>query len=292
MGGTGSPKEPVFLSRERWRSLVPFVLFIPAVFFLVYRWNPTVSHNLAEMFSIVVACSVFMLTWNARNFIDNQYFIFLGISYLFVGAIDYIHLLLSSGAFAPGSPAHSVALWFSARFVQSVALMFAPFFVSRRLRPWLVFLGFAALSTLLVTLTWAGALHIFYIPGAGFTSSENLWDYIIVGTQFLSVGALWRVRKHFDGEVFQRLVVSVFFSIAAEVADDLNTDKYIYGSLIGHYLNVVSYYLVYKALVVTGLIRPYDLLFRNLKRSEEELRVAQEDLERRVAGRTLELQAA
>ncbi len=292
MGGTGSPKEPVFLSRERWRSLVPFVLFIPAVLFLVYRWNPTVSHHLAETFSIIVACSVFMLTWNARNFIDNQYFVFLGISYLFVGAIDYLHLLLLSGAFAPGSPAHPIALWYSARFVQSVALMFAPFFVSRRLRPWLVFLGFAALSTLLVTLTWAGALHIFYIPGVGSTSTEILWDYIIVGTQFLSVGALWRVRKHFDGEVFQRLVVSVFFSIAAEVADDLNTDKYIYGSLIGHYLNVVSYYLVYKALVATGLIRPYDLLFRNLKRSEEELRVAQEDLERRVAGRTLELQAA
>ncbi len=38
-----------------------------------------------------------------------------------------------------------------------------------------------------------------------------------------------------------------------------------------------------------GLNRPYDLLFREMKRSEEEIRVARDELEARVTERTEEL---
>jgi len=41
----------------------------------------------------------------------------------------------------------------------------------------------------------------------------------------------------------------------------------------GHLLKVASFYLVYKALIETGLVKPYNLLFRNLKKSEEALRL-------------------
>lgn len=39
--------------------------------------------------------------------------------------------------------------------------------------------------------------------------------------------------------------------------------------MIGHYLKVVSFYLMYKAIIETGLREPYNLLFRGLKQSEE-----------------------
>ena len=289
MGGTWSPKESVTFFQEKLFPYAPVVLFIPAALFLSYRWNPRFSHNLAEMFSIIVACGVFTLTWNAQKFIDNHYFIFLGIAYLFVGAIDAINLFMFGGAIMQERSTQSFALWFSARFVQSVALIFAPIFVSRRLYPWLVFFGFAVLSTVLVALTLTGAFPILYIPWKQFTHAESLWDFIIVGIQLLSIGVIWRVRNHFDGEVFQKLVASIFLSIAAELFDDLNPQKYPFGSLLGHYLNVLSYYLVYKAIIVIGLNRPYDLIFREMKRSEEEIRLARDELETRVAERTEEL---
>lgn len=40
-------------------------------------------HGLAEGFSIVVACGIFMLVWNSRRFLDNDPLIFLGIAYLY-----------------------------------------------------------------------------------------------------------------------------------------------------------------------------------------------------------------
>ena len=35
-------------------------------------------------------------------------------------------------------------------------------------------------------------------------------------------------------------------------------------NFIGHFLKILSFYLVYKAIIETGLVKPYNLLFRNL----------------------------
>ena len=289
MGGTPAPKESILLPRERWLQLVPVVLIIPAVLFLAYRWNPQFSHNLAEMFSVTVACSVFMLTWNARKYIDNHYFIILGIAYLFVGVIDYLHAALFEGVFSPDMHTPSIEIWFAGRYLQSFTLLFAPFFVSRKPRPEFVFIGFAAAFTALVALAWNGALPDFYLPGKGVTGAKNLSDHLVAGIQVLSIGTLWRFRESFDRDVFPLLVLSILFSIAAQLSADLYTDAFVYNSIIGHYLMVVSFYLLYKAIIVIGLNRPYDLLFREMKRSEEEIRVARDELESRVTERTEEL---
>lgn len=292
MGGTSAPKESIFLPREKWLQLTPVVLIIPAILFLAYRWNPQFSHNLAEMFSVTVACSVFMLTWNARKFIDNHYFIILGIAYLFVGVIDYLHAALFEGIFSRSEHTPSVEIWFAGRFLQSFALLSAPFFVSRKTRPGVVFTGFAAVSTALVALAWNGALPDYYHPGTGLTNAKSVSDHLVAGIQILSIGALWRVRRHFDRDVFPLLVLSTLFSIAAQLSADFYTDAFVYNSILGHYLMVVSFYLLYKAIIVIGLNRPYDLLFREMKRSEEGIRVARDALETRVAERTEALRVA
>jgi signal transduction histidine kinase len=67
---------------------------------------------------------------------------------------------------------------------------------------------------------------------------------------------------------------------------------YGFSNLIGHVFKIAAFYLVYKALVETGLKRPYDLVFRDLKRREAELRKVKEELETTVAERTEELRVA
>ena len=40
---------------------------------------------------------------------------------------------------------------------------------------------------------------------------------------------------------------------------------------MGHFLKIVSFYLIYKAVIETGLSKPYSILLRDLKQSEDEL---------------------
>ena len=60
-------------------------------------------------------------------------------------------------------------------------------------------------------------------------------------------------------------------AISTEMAFTLYTDVYGIANMVGHLLNVVSFYLIYRALIETGLTKPYELLFRNLKQSETTL---------------------
>ena len=56
-------------------------------------------------------------------------------------------------------------------------------------------------------------------------------------------------------------------------------------NLLGHYLKILSFWCIYKALIETGLRKPYALFFRDLKQSEEQLEI-------RVRERTAELTRA
>jgi light-regulated signal transduction histidine kinase (bacteriophytochrome) len=78
--------------------------------------------------------------------------------------------------------------------------------------------------------------------------------------------------------------------IASELAFTLYIGVYDLANMTGHLLKIVAAYYVYLALVVTGLDKPYSLLFRNLKQSEDELRLSRDSLEERVQERTEQLQ--
>ncbi len=85
-----------------------------------------------------------------------------------------------------------------------------------------------------------------------------------------AIGLLVKNRKEFEEGIFKSLIAAMIFAIAAEMAFTLYTDVYGIMNLIGHLLNVVSFYFIYKSLVQTSLTNPYHLLFRNLKKSQTE----------------------
>lgn len=67
-----------------------------------------------------------------------------------------------------------------------------------------------------------------------------------------------------------RLVLaSLAVAVASELAFTLYADAYSLADLIGHYLKIVSFFLIYQAFIHLGLAQPYSVLFRSLKQSEE-----------------------
>lgn len=290
MGVSGSPAGNSTSPQQKWLTLALWVLLAAAALYVGYLRTPVLAHDMAEAFTFVVAFSIFLLTWNARGLIDNHYFIFIGIAYLYVGAIDYVHTLSFEGVFTREHYSESIELWFAARYLQAASLLVAPLFASRKIRPGVAFGVFTVATTALFGLIFFGIFPDFYVPGAGVTPIKVVSDYLVSGVMLLSLLHLFRVRDRFDRDVFRMLAVSVAFLIVAELSALFYTDAFVYNSLPGHYFKVVSYFLVYQAIFMTGLIRPYDLLFRNLKNSEEEVRAARDGLELQVSARTQELE--
>jgi signal transduction histidine kinase len=231
-------------------------------------------HNLAEIFSIVIACAIFMFAWNARHFLQNNYLLFIGIAYLFVAGVDLIHTLAYKGMRVfPGDDANlPTQLWIAARYLQGISLFIAPLLLRRKLNPYYVFIGYAVAVGLLL-----GAIfywHVFpdcYIEGLGLTPFKKISEYIISLILLASVASLLKSRAGFDRGVLNLLILSIVFTIGAELAFTLYVSVYGLLNIIGHLLKIVAFYLIYKAIIETGLVRPYDLLFRDLKQSEETL---------------------
>lgn len=110
-----------------------------------------------------------------------------------------------------------------------------------------------------------------FIEGKGLTPFKKNSEYII---SFILVGAiiyLVKMRNEFEDNVFKLMVTSILLTIGAELAFTFYISVYGFSNLMGHFLKIVSFYLIYKAVIETGLSKPYSILLRNLKQSEDEL---------------------
>jgi PAS domain S-box-containing protein len=254
------------------------ILVGAAVFAALYfaSWySYLLFHSIAEIFSIIVAFSIFIIAWNARRLLDNNYFIFIGIAFLFVGHLDLAHTLAYSGMgiFPEYGTNLATQLWICARYIQAISLIVAPLFIGRRLRLHFLFLGYGvAISLLLVSVFYWRNFPVCFVEGTGLTTFKIVSEYVI---SLLLVGAIftmWQRRRQFDTSVFRFLLAAIIVTIASELAFTLYQSPYGIPNLIGHFLKIIAFYLIYKAIIETGLVKPYNLLFRNLKQSEEQYR--------------------
>ncbi len=282
------------ISRSQYLAALFGVLVLFGLY-LTSLYSYLLFHSLAEMFSIVIACGVFLIAWNARRFMDNNYLLYVGIASLFIGGIDLLHTLAYTGMNVfPGSDTNLTAqLWIAARYVQSLSLLFAALFLRRTLKANLVFAGYAVVCSLLLASIFAGTVFPdCYVEGVGLTAFKKTSEYVISLILLASVALLLHNRREFDRSVLRLLVLSIVTAIGAELAFTLYLGAYDLPNLIGHFFKIISFYLVYKALIETGLRKPYSLLFRNLQLSQESLRQAHDGLEVKVQERTAELTEA
>jgi len=223
---------------------------------------------------------------------QNDYLLFIGIAYLFIGGLDLIYMLAYPGmkVFRGYGPNLSNQLWVSARYLESLSLLVAPFFIRRRLRINITIPVYVSLFTVLI-------LSIFYweiFPACfeeqnGLTMFNKISDFVIISILLASLILLFRERDNFDPKVLQFLSWSIGFTVLSELISTMYTRPYEAADMIGHLLKLISFYLIYKALIEIGLKEPYNLLFRDLKQSEQELQKARDELEERVQQRTAEL---
>jgi PAS domain S-box-containing protein len=269
----------IIASPERLRELQPAVRMsvyraaalavgVLSALYVSSLYNYLLFHVLAEFFSIVVACSIFVLAWNSRRFLANSYLLFIGIAYLFVAGVDLLHALAYKGMGVFSGPDANLAtqLWIAARYLQSISLLVAPLFLGGKVRINNVFLAFSLASVLIMASIFY--LKIFpdcYIAGMGLTTFKIVSEYVICLILGAALYLLMKRGEQFDEHVLRLLIGSIALTIASELCFTLYVSVFGFANLMGHFLKIAAFFLIYKALVETGFRRPYDLLFRELE---------------------------
>lgn len=261
------------------------------------RYHFLLFHTLAEIFSIVIAGTIFVLTWNSRRFLDNGYLLVFGTAYLFIGGIDLLHTLAYQGMnIVPGSLASNpnaanmaTQFWVAGRYVQGLTLVLAPLFLRRKPNDLLLMVGYAAFSGLLVLAIITHHFPEAFITGATppLTPFKVLSEYGVILLYGIGIALLVRLRASFDPEILWMLVASVAFSIASEVAFTGYQSVSGMTNAIGHALKIIAFYLAYKAIIEMGFLKPQQFLFNALAQREAALRAS----ETRERARAAQLEA-
>lgn len=257
--------------------------------YAIKQYNYLLFHSFAELFSIIIGFGIFIVAYNTRKFQENNYFLFIGVAYVFVAGIDLLHAFSYKGTNI--FPLHDsnlpTQLWIAARYLESLSLLLAPLVLTQKGRKIktapLVFIYAMIFSLLLLSILYFKIFPASFIEGQGLTPFKKISEYIISLILIGSFFILYQKRQNFEKPVFRLIGASVFVTALSELSFTLYADPYGFFNMIGHYLKIISFYLIYRAVIVTGLNDPYNFLFRNTKKNEEALETALSESHQRQA---------
>ena len=240
----------------------------------ISQHNYLFFHCLTETFTIVITFSVFALFWNTHQFRDNSFFLVIGIGCLFAGLLDLIHVLTYQNmSIFPGIDASiSIHTKSASQWSGGLACLIAFLFVRRRISRNLMLLVYGGLLALTI-----GCLVSWRVAPTSLVEAEGTTPFgkagwVVSGIFFLVViGLLVRRRREFDPKVFGIIVASLVAIVVETLAFAASDTETGFANVAAHLAQVVALYLVYKAFIEVGLMKPYDLLFDSLKQGEEAL---------------------
>ncbi len=261
------------------RSFTAYIIMTAIGIGLVGLWMTSrvsylLFHSLVELFSVLVAWGIFIVAWNSRRFIAHSFFLFLGVAFVAVGALDLIHMMAykGMGVFVGATADLATQMWIAARAVEAGSLLLAPLFLTRRVRAIRLLSAYGLATALLLVIVFGGWFPTCYIEGQGLTVFKIVSEYLICLLLAGAIFFVYRRRQHLDQRVLRLVIAAMAVSIASELSFTLYVDVYGLFNQVGHFLKIVAYVLLYKAIIETGLQQPYRTLFRELVQSEERYR--------------------
>jgi signal transduction histidine kinase len=251
-----------------------------ALLALMSYWNYLVFHTLVELAGIAVAVAAFAIAWNVRRRMDNDFLLFVAMTYVAAASIDLLHTLAyeGMGVFPWATADLPTQLWIAARCLQATCLLLAPLLLRRKLPVTAAAVTLSvAVGLLLVWIfrpwPWLPSFPVCF--NGSLTTFKIVAEYVISIIMLAATAFLWLRRKWLDRTVFLCISGSFLLTTGAELAFTDYVNVYGQANLIGHLLRLAAAFLAYKALVEAGLTRPFDVLFGDLNRAKERLEMAQ-----------------
>jgi len=257
----------------------------------VHHYSLMLFHSLAAMFSVTVGFGIFAIAWNARAFLPNDYLKVIGVGYVCAAILDLLHALAYQeiNVFPGYDRQLTTQLWIMARYMQVFTLLSAPIFVSRRIDDWALMGLYGIATAVSLALVFSGSLPIVVIPGKGHTWFHTFSVYGTCIGLVISLGIVYRQRNMFNRITFNNIMGSLVLTVISVFLFSFWESEHKYIHSTGYFVKFFAFYLMYRALVVTGLRMPFDLIFRDLKRTEVSLLKARNTLEEKVRERTADL---
>lgn len=254
--------------------------------YIISRQNYLLFHGITEIFSVCIAFTVFIITLKSSKYLEQSFLLLLGYAYLFIGILDFFHTMSYKGMNVfTDYDFYANQIWIATRYFESIVILLAMVFAHRkeRIHSGLVLTIYTLITmTLLYSILWSDIFPVCFIAGYGQTSFKVISEYIVIFLLLLSMVMGYKKRDFFEKDVFRYIMISIGVTALSEAAFTLYTDNYGVSNMVGHLLKVYSFYMIYKAIILTGIQEPYDLIFKELNDTKDQLELQNQQLKEKA----------
>ncbi len=249
--------------QQHWR--IP--LYISIALLVCSSFNSILFHTLIELFAIGIAIMSFVVSWNTFAFSRNQFLLYLGCGYFWIGIIDLFHTLSFKDliVFVPLDTTVTIQFWIIARYLEAFILLLAPLTLTKKLNPKFIFFGIGLVSLVALTVILTQNFPQMFVQGEGLTTSKIVSEYIIIFILCLAAIHLRHKRYKIEDSTKNLLLISIGLTISAELCFTLYEGLSAPALLIGHIFKFLSFWAIYQALIESALTRPFQSLSRVVK---------------------------
>ena len=249
-----------------------------AIFYAISHHNGILFHLLTEFLAISLAWAVFLLVWNARETVNHDALLTVGIAYFFIGFLDLIHTAAFQGMriFSEAwGPDPSVQLWTAARAMEAVTLLAFPILVGKQVRPGRVLTVYGAVTALILfgVFAWDLFPECHRSPD-GLTPFKIRAEGVICGLLIVAGIGTHRRAGDLDPTIYRLMMAAISLTLMAELS--LIRYEQVSGvlPLFGHGARIPAILMIYRALVHSGLNLPFSALSADLRQMTAALRNA------------------
>jgi diguanylate cyclase (GGDEF)-like protein/PAS domain S-box-containing protein len=236
-------------------------LFLLSLSYIHFLW----FHTLAELFSIAVGVSLYLIAHNSYHFTRNNFLLFLAQGFFWVAVIDMVHTLSykGMGLIPGGDPNPATQLWLCARALEAGVLLLAPLFLGKQRLPKWSFGLLGVLAVGAIALVFLGVFPDAFVVGHGLTPLKIASEYVIIVLLLLAGWHLYRHHEALDPELFRTILGVIALTMISEFAFTLYIDVYGLSNLVGHIAKLWAFSLLLTAVSRWMLAHPFRLLARD-----------------------------
>jgi len=222
--------------------VVPLLVVLAQVNFLLF-------HVAAELFAAVVGVLLFFVAAITLRWSRDGLFYVLGAGYFWIACADLLHTLAykGMGVFPLDSANPAPQYWIGTRLLEGLLLLAAPGVIGRRAAPMPIFIGFAGLFAVLVSLIESGVFPAAYVDGVGLTPFKVGAEYVVIALLGLAWLRFHSRRAALPAGLYRTLALAIGLTAGAELAFTFYVGVYDLSNMVGHLFKFLSFWLLFLA---------------------------------------------
>ena len=264
-----------------------FVEIMPVDSFLAW-------HTIFEFASILVSFSIFTVAYFIYEESGDLSMIIFGCAFLSMSFLDIFHTLSYKGMpdfFIVNDTANrATVLWILSRTSGTLGFMVASFIprhITCKIKKERFVLVTSIFSILLFLITTYSPnfFPLMFVDGEGLTSIKIFIEYILIFCLIITFIRFAIIHQRTDSNRDYQFMIALVLLAFSEFAFTNYGSAYDAFNYIGHFFKVIAYIILYKAVYVENLTKPY----KQLKIAKDKLKIYSNNLDLLVEKRTEEL---